>query len=362
MKIRRLLFGNLLLKLGALVLAFGIWFVVRLTLAGTATAQFSVELQMETDQYVATILSPNDKRITLHITGVSERTTAFVGLSESQRTATIRIKDDALVEGQNKVPVRINKDQLKFPEALLEGLKIGQMVPAEVVVLVERVETKPKIHVHPPELRGIEDVSDAAFSVAWFPSRIAVHGLSIDLKKLSEVYPFVSAATLEELKSQLGNQTTQTFSVPLELDTARGWKPEFTLVSPNPLMAKIEVTSEKKALFWIPIHIDYRGAKALKSGVLKFVAEAAGPDNWTSSPGEPEPPRVRLPFVGPPRQIERFQELVNDGKVIAFVLANDVDAQDGFANLRVRVEIQDPPRGVIPLEHEFPRVGVETVK
>lgn len=357
MNLRAELTSNVGLKLLSILFALGIWNVVRGDLDESFTPDLTIQVKCTNSDISAKLDEPESARIAVEFNGPKRQIQDLRDRAAEQLVAVARVGPDDLTDKWRGTLFR-SVEELSFPFLSgLPGVTAKSSTPEKIKITATRLE-RLRIVVEEPKLLGANEIPNAVVRVLGFPETVLVQGPAQTLENLPPVKPHISTDALIRLRDRLGNQTTQAFPQ-VQLELPDDWDPALTLVERDKFQAKIEVTSELEQMVWVPIHIDYRGGVAAAVSELRFLHNAAGSENWREPLEDGTPATVRLPFSGPPRQMESLDAT----RITAFVLANDVRPEDGgFANLKVHVQMRDVPRGVAPVYGKFPLIGVEAAR
>lgn len=320
MSAERPFFGNWGVKLLALLLAWGVWYVVREDLDEPRDVRLRVVAQ--TPEGGSIDGEVQDDIVAVKVRGPRRDVEYLV--NEKQLLAPIR-PDDLTVD-QNTGTKILRAEELLLPEPLLPGaVRILEMTPSVVTVRLRRMERRP-MTLRPPELRGIEDLNVVVERKRW-PQKAVVRGPADQLGTLA-LETAVEFDALRRAVEGMGDLPRATVTLPLTLLNAPS--KNFTVIEPHVLEMTLDLVREASATVTVPLSLldDADGhARHLR---------LAGERPWIVAG---DPPHVVLELRGSARSLAAGSTQT----VHAFVLASELP--DGADEGELRLHTADLPPG-----------------
>lgn len=324
------------MKLLALLLAWGVWYVVRedldeprdvrLHVVAQTVAGGAIDGEVQEDMVAVKIRGPR-------------RDVEFL-VNEKQLIAPVRADD--LTVDQNSGTKTLRAEDLLLPEALVPGsVRIVEMTPATVTVRLRRMERRP-MTLRPPELRGIEDLNVQVERKRW-PQKAVVRGPADQLGTLA-LETAVEYDQLRRAVEAMGDATRATVTLPLTLLNAPS--KNFTVIEPRVLEMSLDLVRESSATLTLP---------------LAILQDANGPARRVRVSGERpwivagDPPQVVLELRGSSKSLAA----ATPQSVRAFILASDLP--DGADQGEVPLHTADLPAGAVLVRDDLV-VPVQAVK
>ncbi|MEJ2696369.1 MAG: CdaR family protein [Candidatus Sulfobium sp.] len=169
---RKLLFGNLSLKISALLLAVFLWLFV--TSRGQSEISLEVPLEFKNVPAGYGIVTASTKEVNVTIRG-QER------IMKSLQPADVRVSVDLTRAKTGKATYYINKDDIRLPYAM----SVMNVAPSSVKLDIEETVTK-SVKVRPTVI-GIPAKGYFIKSIDVQPRTVEVRGLESEVKKIREL-------------------------------------------------------------------------------------------------------------------------------------------------------------------------------
>ena len=237
MKYLRFLWSDIPLKLFSLVLAFGVWHIVRADLVEKKEFLFDVVVHETSDELETEVTFPSSRQVSVMIEGPANEVQSLGGLKEL--IAQFRIEDDALALDQDYVPVEKDFEGLVFPAlADLSRLTVRRMTPNRVVVELRRFSEK-VLAVAEPAVNGATELENVTVSVVHYTPEATVRARRKVLASIHSLEPFIAEDEVRRLVANLGARTVDTFTG-IKLSLPPEQESSLTLIAPTELRAALQ--------------------------------------------------------------------------------------------------------------------------
>lgn len=336
MKLLRLLYVNMDLKLLAILIAMALWVIVRRDLTDTQTHELPVRVLVDGAPYRCKLVQPPQSRnlVRFEVTGPAEDLAVFRAKTDAVLIA--RVRKGALKDGAIAETLKFSRSDLEFPKAVGDRIVLtGEMDPDPVEVRVDLIETR-DVAIKRPEVEGMSEFPSLEVSVHSMPTSAKIEGRSTDVN-IPEVRTVLPREELHRLVDRLGDRTRAEMVVELQL--APEHRSQFELISPTRIEATVSVRVQETRELEVPVHIFVSSAPG--SPVLQFARDNETPQNpWYVPPdGQGALARVRLVFTGSRAALDR----IDPQKLVAFVLGDPVT---GSQTLPLHLDSAGIPEGV----------------
>lgn len=319
-------FGSSGVKLLALLLAWGIWFVVREDLEEPAAMTTVVVRAPPGSNVEGEIVGGG--AVSVKLKGARRDIEMIVG---AQRPLVANLRAEDLAPDQYTGSRDFHADDLAFPEPVRPGsVRIVEMEPETLAVRLWRVERR-EIQLAPPEFPGTDELNVQVERKRW-PPKVVVRAPSQQLKDVLVLRTTVDREQLRRHVEAMGDAARTTVTLPLALvDVPPG---VLTVIEPRSLEATADLVRNVETTVTVRL------------SVLRDVAAPAR-DLTIVDPRKPwfhagDPPTITLALRGSPRAVAS----IPPGSVRAFLLESELAVGANAGELRVRVA--DLPPGVLP--------------
>jgi hypothetical protein len=338
MNVLRALFANAGMKLLALLLAWGLWFVVREDLDEVRDAVLRVSVRPVPGSNIDAAVE-NDQ-VTVRVRGPRRDVDQLVDVA---RELLVRVRPDDLNVDQLTAVRELGADDLLLPPPLPpDAVRIEEMSPETITVRLWRVERR-EVPVRTPEFPGLEDLNVSVERRSW-PQKALVRGPADDLVKLPWLDSTVDREQLRRAVEAMGDSGRVSTSLPLLLTNAP--TANFQVIEPRALEVRFDLVRSATLTVTVPLPLlDDAGARPRRIRV----APGDRPGIVAGTP-----PQIALELRGPPKALAT----VTPESIRAFLLASELPADAKSGELRVHTS--DLPAGV-SLAREPLTVPVEVV-
>lgn len=319
---KRSLFANWGVKLLALLLAWGIWYVVREDL--DEPRDFSLPVAVQVAQGASLEGSVHEPAyVSVKVKGPRRE----VDLLAGGKPLVAPVRADDLAVDQNTGTKAFRADDLALPEPMRPGsIRILEMEPDVVLVRLWRVARR-EVPLAPPEFPGTAELNVQVERRRW-PQKAVVRAPADQLDSLLVLRTAVDRDQLRRFVEAMGDAPRTTVTLPLTLLDAG----TLSVLEPKPLEVTADLVRDGEATIKVPLAILRDAAAAPRA--LRVV----DPERPWFQAGEP--PLVTLELRGNPVALAA----VTPQTVRAFLLESDLPA--GATEGELRVHTSDLPSGV----------------
>ncbi len=331
MNVRKLLFGDLGVKLIAIVIAWAIWFLVREGLEESGERTLPVQLAAP-EKYGAEVVRGFGS-VRVKFKGSRGAVTQYDNLPESDRVVRVQVLPDHIpVDAKATTKIFRYDDDLNvlFPELIRTGeLRPDSIEPEggiEVRIWYIDTATKP---VAPPEL---EDIGDPEVQVAFerlHDPEVTLRARRETMVNIPSLKTRVTAEAILREVERLGAKPSDIVDVELEI----AMNEEFEILAPvGRLEASIRITRVSTDTLEVPIRIYYKTADQPRMA-FDSKNEIARKDVFLPAEGDGDP-HLRVSLRGAPGVLKDLDA----GAIRAFVLASDWNVENPSEPVKVRFE------------------------
>ncbi len=333
MRLLGLIFDNLGLKTLALCMAWAVWFMVSQSLTDEKTVPLRLEIAVDdSNQFEATPVPADLTTVTVTVAGPVRLVEDFERMATSS-VAMIHVGRENYPPDEERQAVFRLEDVEIRQLADFPALRVTAMDPKEIRLNVERMEMR-EVPVGRPAVP--KTVGTASVRVVTWDTVVKIRASANNLRtQLATLKTSVDAAALKQAAESIGDAPSITVPVDLTLDPDQAKL--FTLVDRDEITVRLELRHVEIGTFAVPVRILRRAGRASTS--LGNVHFSPGNDMDMRLSGIYEkgedgaPPTLRLTLEGSPAAIAA----VDPERLIAFVLEDDMSADDEISNLPVHV-------------------------
>jgi hypothetical protein len=323
---RRSFFANWGVKLLALLLAWGIWYVVREDLDEPRDLSLKVAIQVAEGAEMEAALH-GASHVSVKLKGPRREVDL---LASGMRPLIAHVRADDLAVDQNTGTRAFRAEDLVLPEPVRPGtVRIVEMDPDVVMVRLWRVARR-EVPLKPPEFPGTSELNVQVERRRW-PQKAVVRGPAEELDSHLTLRTAVDREQLRRFVEAMGDAPRTTVTLPLTiLDVTPGL---LTVIEPKDLEVTADLVRNGEASVQVPLSI-LRAAEGPSRGL-----QVVDPQRSWFTAGDP--PTITLEMRGNPLALAT----VTPQTVRAFLLESELaaDATEG----ELRVHTSDLPSGVV---------------
>lgn len=335
------IFRNPVPKLLSLLLAWGLWYVIREDLEDTRDATLSVVVEAQNGCDLDGVVTT--PRVAVKLKG-PRREVEEVASGVHALIAPLAAGD--LGVDRHSGVREFRADDLRLPTPLRPGVvRIVEMDPEVVRVLVRRVESR-TIPLAPPEFPGAAE-AHVVVETKRRPSEVVVRGPVEHLRTILELRTSVGRDQLRRAAEAMGDAARTTVTLALTIDPAQ--RPFVTLLEPREIDVVVDLVRTQESEVNLPLAIYRDATPGTQTRRLVFTELNKA---WLVSR---DPPRIQLKVRGSPRSLANLRPET----LRAFVLESELPADATFGDLRVHTS--DLPPGVT-LDRDDYTVSVEVAR
>lgn len=310
----------------AVVFGWTIWYTVREDLNETQRTAVQVVIEAESGLEV----TPRTQTVHIEFQGARRAIDALRATQTPRIVRHLTLAD--LPPGADETRRDFGKDDFDFKQSLGAGaLAVLDMDPPVISVKVFRVDVQEKT-VAPPEFQGAADLG-LKHVLQGYTNTAKVRGAVSVLSTFREIRTIVSRDQLQGFADSLRDSPKTLARLVLEVHPSQ--KDLFTLVEPQQLSARVELSRVAEQEILVPIRLfTDAGTKTRASRRLQF-AELNKPHFVAG-----DPPKVRVLVTGVPSALSALAT----SKLHAYALESDLPADQ--RNGEVPVHVADMPPGI----------------
>lgn len=291
----RLVFGDVGLKVVALLIAWSMWFLVREGLDQDITVKLPVKFETPADILAERV--SGFRAVKVRLRGSRAEVARFRELTD--RSVTVRIDADSFADDLRLAQRTFTYDSpsVVFPGPIqAKVLRVqGYDPPEGIKCTIWRIEEFDR----PIETPRIEEGSFGSDAEVKFrrmlQSNARVRGKSEELKDLRAIPTVITAQALESAWRELGTKSGDVLIVPVQVDKDhQDGSIEFQILDPaNGMRAEVRIERTHTEPFEVPVEIYYKdaGSRRLRAAEKNKLAL---PDVYVHG----DPPRLKLELRG----------------------------------------------------------------
>lgn len=338
MRPARDLFRDTGVKLLALILAWGLWYVVRADMDEARALTLPVELRPVPGCGIEG--EAQRSHVTVQLRGPRHDVEL---LMSGTRPLVVPIRATDLAADQMSGQREIGAEDFDLPEPISPGsVRIEEVRGEPLRVRLWRVESR-SVPVRSPEFPGADDAGIQVERKSW-PPKVLVRGPIDSLNALVWIDAHVDRETLRRAVLQMGDEPRMQVSLPLTLPDLEGGG--FTLIEPRTVEVQAELVRSGGARLPVPIVLVEDAGTTART--LRLVAAERA---YLAG----DPPRVILDLRGTPRAVAS----ASAASVRAYVHVGELPADADHGELRIHVSGLPPG---VALANENLTVPVEVVR